>query len=331
MKKVYFFMVAILATSTVISQDNGDTLSFESFDLNSNDYFHGVEGVIDFSIGDIILSNSYTLESWGDNWEGFAVSKVQDNTTSGFENQYAAFTNGGANGSEKYGIYFSGYTPQKMEFTSKRTLKSIQVTNTTYTGLSMRDGYFAAKKFGSPNDANGNPDGTNGEDWFLLKIIPLDENDNLVGDTIEFYLADFRYTDDNDDYILDTWETISFPNDIVAKKITFELSSSDNGDWGMNTPSYFAFDNLVSEEYSLGIMDTKSATAMIYPNPATDKLTVVSNEKAEMELYNSLGQTMKTGTLNGTLSIDVSTLPAGVYRVSLKSNSGTSIQKIIIQ
>lgn len=324
-------MVAIMATSTVISQDSGDTLSFESFNLNSSDYFNGVEGVNDFNIGDINLSNSYTLESWGDNWGGFAVSKVQDITTAGFGNQYAAFTNGGANGSEKYGIYFTGYTPQKIEFTTVRTLKSIQVTNTTYAAISMRDGDFAGKQFGSPNDAYGDPDGTNGEDWFLLKIIPLDENDDLVGDTIEFYLADYRFADDNDDYIINAWETINFPNDLVAKKLTFELSSSDNGDWGMNTPSYFALDNLVSEEYVLGIASTKSLNATIYPNPATDKFTIISSEKAEMELYNALGQTMRTATVNGTTTIDVSSLPAGVYHASLKSVSGTSIQKVIIK
>lgn len=331
MKKVYFFMVAIMATSTVISQDNGDTLTFESFNLNSNDYFNGVEGVSGFNIGDITLSNSYTLESWGDNWSGFAVSKVQDITTAGFGNQYASYTNGGANGSEKYGIYFAGYSPQEIEFTTARTLKSIQITNTTYAALSMRDGDFAGKQFGSPNDANGDPDGTNGEDWFLLKIIPLDENDNVVGNAIEFYLADYRFADDNDDYIVNTWETITFPSDIVAKKITFELSSSDNGDWGMNTPSYFALDNLISEEYSLGIAGAKTLNAKIYPNPATDKFTIASDESAEMELYNTLGKTMKTATISGVTSIDVSTLPAGVYTISLKSASGTSIQKVIIK
>lgn len=331
MKKVYFFVVAIIATSTVISQENGDTLSFESFDLSSGDYFNGVEGVSGFTIGNITLSNSYTLESWGDNWSGFAVSKVQDITTAGFENQYAAFANGGANSSEKYGIYFAGYSPQQIEFTTERTLKSIQITNTTYAALSMRDGDFVGKQFGSLNDANGDPDGTNGEDWFLLKIIPLNENDDLIGDTIEFYLADFRFADDNDDYIVNTWETITFPSDIVAKKITFELSSSDNGNWGMNTPAYFALDNLVSEEYSLGLSNAQAVNATIYPNPATDKFTIMYNEKAEMELYNSLGQTMKSETINGATSVDISTLPAGVYHVSLKSASGTFIQKVIVK
>jgi len=32
-----------------------------------------------------------------------------------------------------------------------------------------------------------------------------------------------------------------------VKKLGFALSSSDNGDWGMNTPAYFCFDNFGAE------------------------------------------------------------------------------------
>lgn len=330
MKKIYFFTVALFATTTVFSQDSGDTLSFESYDLGAEDYFNGVESVNNFTIGDITLSNSYTLEGWGDDWSGFAVSKVQDITTAGFGNQYAAFTNGGANGSEKYGIYFAGYSSQEIVFSTPRVLKSLQVTNTTYAALSMRDGDFAGKEFGSSNDANGDPDGTNGEDWFLLQIIPLDENDDLVGDTINFYLADYRFSDDNDDYIVDTWETIDL-NDVVANKITFLLTSSDVGAWGMNTPAYFALDNLVSTEYGLGLANTQASNTSIYPNPATDKFTIVTSGKSEMSLYNALGQVVKTETINGTATIDVSNFPVGVYHVSLTSEAGTVYQKVIVK
>src|SRR5690606_12561840 len=99
---------------------------------------------------------------------------------------------------------------------------------------------------GSVNGADGNPDGTNGEDFFLLKIVALDDQDQPTGDTVEFYLADYRFSDDNQDYIVDTWETIDFQPELTGRKLKFFLSSSDNGDFGMNTPAYFALDNLVS-------------------------------------------------------------------------------------
>ena len=35
-----------------------------------------------------------------------------------------------------------------------------------------------------------------------------------------------------------------------VKKVKFALTSTDNGDYGMNTPAYFAFDNFGAEKDS---------------------------------------------------------------------------------
>lgn len=324
MKKVYFFTVALAATTTVFSQDGADTLTFESYDLATQDYYNGSDEAGDIVIGNFTLSNSYN-SSWG-SWNGFAVSKVQDITTAGFGNQYASFANGGAAGSSQYGMWYSNGT---IEFNTSKVLKSIQITNATYAAISMRDGDEFAKQFGSVNSAAGTPDGTNGEDWFLLQIVPLDENDVLVGDTIDFYLADYRFADDNDDYIVDSWETIDLGN-VTAKKLAFVLSSSDNGEWGMNTPGYFSIDNLVANN-SLGIETLTELNAVVYPNPAHGQVTIAATETAEMELLNAVGQVVKTAVVNGTTTIDVNGLPAGIYHVALKTLSGASVQKLIIQ
>ncbi len=323
MKKVYFFTVALLATTNIFSQDSGDTLTFESFDLGTDDYYNGSDGNGDFTIGSFTLTNSYNSE-W-DSWSGFAVSKVQDIATAGFGNQYASFANGGAAGSEKYGVWYNG----TIEFGTAKVVKSLQVTNTTYAALSMRDGDSFGKQFGSPNNAAGDPDGTEGKDWFLLQIIPLNENDELVGDTIDFYLADYRFDDDTDDYIVNTWETIDLGN-VEASKLTFLLSSSDNGDWGMNTPGYFAIDNLVADN-SLGLYSLNQLNASVYPNPSEGLLTIDVKENAEMQLVNTLGQVVRTETVNGNAQIDVSTLPSGLYHLSLRSDTASHSQKVIIK
>lgn len=323
MKKVYFFAVALIATTSLFSQDSGDTLTFESYDLGTNDYYNGSDENGDIVINHFTLSNSYNSD-WG-SWSGFAISKVQDITTPGYANEYASFANGGANGSAKYGVYYGG----TIEFNTPRIVTSLQVTNTTYTALSMRDGDSFAKQFGSPNNAEGDPDGTNGEDWFLLQIIPLDENDNLAGDTVDFYLADYRFADNNDDYIVDTWETVTF-NNVVAKKLTFLLSSSDNGSWGMNTPGYFAIDNLVASP-TVGLNTLNQSNTRIYPNPANGQFVIDINENAQLELINAIGQIVRTETINGKTSIDINSLPEGLYHVSLKSDTGSYNQKLIIR
>jgi len=63
---------------------------------------------------------------------------------------------------------------------------------------------------------------------------------------VEFYLADFQFTDNAFDYILDGWTWVDLSSlGSAVKTLEFALSSSDTGMWGMNTPAYFALDNLL--------------------------------------------------------------------------------------
>jgi hypothetical protein len=173
-------------------------------------------------------------------WSGFALSRETNTTTAGLGNQYSAFAGSGASGSLQYVI---GY-PDPFNVFSTITLPageiplSLEVTNTTYAGLSMRDGDPFAKKFGGPSG--------NDPDFFKLTISGLNASDTVVG-TVEFFLADFRFANNAEDYILNTWAAVdlsTLPD--TTRKLQFNLSSSDNGAFGMNTPGYFAADNLTT-------------------------------------------------------------------------------------
>ena len=67
-----------------------------------------------------------------------------------------------------------------------------------------------------------------------------------MGD-VSLYLADYRATDPNDDYLLDQWAEVDLSPlvGLGARTLAFRLTSSDNGFFGMNTPAYVAIDNLV--------------------------------------------------------------------------------------
>ena len=91
------------------------------------------------------------------------------------------------------------------------------------------DGY--AKKFGKG-------------DWFKLTITGYDADDQVTG-TKEYYLADLR--DEATAYIINDWRYVDLSSLGKVKKLGFELSSSDTGDYGMNTPAYFCFDNFGAE------------------------------------------------------------------------------------
>lgn len=323
MKKIYIFAVAMIATQFVSAQDSGDTLTFESMTLGAESFYNGDDGAGEIVFGNLILSNTYS-GYWAN---GFAVSNVTDVVTPGWGNQYASFAGGGSN-SENFGVFYGSGT---IDFASDRQVMSIDITNTTYAALSMRDGDQFGKQFGSIYAADSvTVDGTDGEDFFLLKIIPLDATNNASGDTVEFYLADYRFADNNDDYIIDSWTTIEFDTaPFTAKKLQFELSSSDNDpQFGMNTPAYFAIDNIVSVEYFIGVKENKIDWS-IAPNPTTGIIVIKSAEQGSVSIRNNAGQMVVAETMSGTNAIDLSTVPAGVYFATIKTANGSNTQKII--
>jgi hypothetical protein len=58
---------------------------------------------------------------------------------------------------------------------------------------------------------------------------------------VDFYLADYR---SDEDYIINAWTWVDLTGLGAVYGLEFSLSSSDNSDYGMNTPAYFAMDNL---------------------------------------------------------------------------------------
>jgi hypothetical protein len=209
---------------------------------------------------------------------------------------------------------------------SGATFGNVSITNTAYAGISMRDGDQFAKQFGSPNGANGLPDGTNGEDYFYVTVYGWNSQDELV-DSLEIYLADFRFSDDAQDYILSDWTAFDLSNLNFSKYFTFRFYSSDVGGFGINTPLYFAMDNLEYSEYINTISEEEAVSINVYPNPARDRVYIKGNMKQFIILSN-LGKQVLSGETNDG-QVDVSGLPAGLYFVSDPERK--SVQKLIIQ
>ena len=82
-------------------------------------------------------------------------------------------------------------------------------------------------------------------DYFLLDVkgyTGAEGTGKQVGE-VDFYLANFL---GSNSYIINTWQTLDLSSLAGAESLQFGLSSSDNDPiYGMNTPAYFAIDNLV--------------------------------------------------------------------------------------
>ena len=225
------------AFALILNSATAAAVTFETVFLGPSGYRNGSGGEGNLTLEGVVFKNSY--ESLYGSWSGFAISNHTDTATAGFLNQYSALAGTGANGSQKYAVGYDAV----ISFNSLIDLngQGASFTNTTYAGLSMRNGDSFAKKFGGTTG--------NDPDWLLLTI------DGYFGgvqtaSSVKFYLADFRFSNNSQDYIVGDWKSVDFSALGTVNELRFRMSSSDNGTFGMNTPAYFAMDSFSVPEPS---------------------------------------------------------------------------------
>jgi len=221
--------------------------TFDDLSLAAESYWNGSDSSGGFQSGDAYFHNTFT--DWGGgatSWDGWAFSNITDNTTSGYGNQYSAYAGGGANGSSNYGVsyialdWMGSYDPipTRMDFVGTARGYPVQgayFTNTTYAALAMLNGEIPSKQFG----------GVTGDDpdWFKLIITGIGSDATPTG-AVEFYLADYRFADNRQDYLVNDWVWVDLSSLGEVTGLEFSVASSDVGDFGINTPTYFAMDYL---------------------------------------------------------------------------------------
>jgi hypothetical protein len=184
-------------------------------------------------------------------WSISSVNNVTVPTLAEFQNagdndyatpyEFSAYTvgsqslaGGGGGGSSNYGVMYDDGTPADGMVTlpAGTTPISIDITNTTYAALAIMYGDGFATAF------------TPGNGWFLLTINGTKSDGSSAG-SVNFYLADYRSSNSANDYLINQWTDVNLSSLAGAHTLTFSLTSSDTGYFGINTPVFFAADNLV--------------------------------------------------------------------------------------
>lgn len=254
------FTLLVAATICVLlspSTVKAGTADFENLSLAPESYWYGTDATYNNGSGDynFFQSGGTTFNNYHEYyfepafgydihyWESWGYSNKSDIGSLGFPGQFTAMGSGvsghnGAGDSANYGLAFVGffYTVPTVTFDTPGPVIGASFTNNAYAYGSMLTGDSFAKKFGgvSGNDA----------DWFLLTISGKDTSGAVTG-TVDFYLADFRFANNSLDYIIHDWTFVDLTSlGENVKSLEFGLTSSDAGDFGMNTPGYFAMDNL---------------------------------------------------------------------------------------
>lgn len=173
---------------------------------------------------------------------GIAVSRWNNMEDATYMNQCSVYYknangNAGNNGSKTFGAaYYSAYgveTPSVKftESTMYGKFDHMYVCNAAYTALSMINGDDFAKKHTYED-----------KDWLLLTITGKDIHGVSTG-KVEVYLSDFRT--ENAPGVLKEWKKIELGSlGDKVHSIHFEITGSDMGDFGINTPTYFCIDDI---------------------------------------------------------------------------------------
>ncbi|MBI5219991.1 MAG: DUF4465 domain-containing protein [Bacteroidia bacterium] len=238
MKNRPVIFLLVISFFSLISKTEAQTLStFENLTLPADSFWNGSDYSGGFTNGAGYFVNSFT--DWGGgitSWAGYAYSNMKDTTTPGYANQYSAFAGSGFGGSSNFAIGYC-YPTTKIKLNESQRPKVVEgfyVSNTTYAVIAMRDGDAYCKIFGGVTG--------NDPDWFKLSVWGY--HNGAPTDTVAFYLADYRFANNDSDYIVKDWRWVDLASLGNIDSIEMVLSSTDNGQYGMNTPAYYCMDNL---------------------------------------------------------------------------------------
>lgn len=205
-------------------------VTFEDLAGPPDTTWNGSDGSGKFTSAGVEFQNSYS-SAYG-SWSGFAYSNTTDTTTASYLNQYSAYPGHGAGGSATYAV---SYGDSVVKFSSSISLvgRGASIANTTYAALVMLNG-----------DSGFGTEAFTAGDWFKLTISGYQTG--LPTDAVDYYLADYRAGS----MLVNDWQHVDFSALGTVDELRFSLSSSDNSVFGgisyMNTPGYFAMDNLLA-------------------------------------------------------------------------------------
>lgn len=234
-----------------------ELIDFEDLNLSQNSHFEGADSTpYDYTA----TLNPWTSRGmtfplyWGVDtyygwdytwWYGVTYSNHTWTGTppAGLAGQYTAYPSGGAGGSSTYAVFFctadwdnGGQTYSfTLDLPAGKQIQGLSVANNCYVWNTIK--YGDEFGFTQPFDTG---------DYFLLTIQGLDGSGQpIAASPVEIYLADYRSQNPAEHYILETWQTLDLSSLAGAEKLLFRLSSTDVGQYGMNTPAYFVVDNIV--------------------------------------------------------------------------------------
>lgn len=322
MNKLTLCLLFLVGTCSLFAQTTAD---MEDLSVPVDSFLNGSEGTTGYASGNVFLPNSYN--SMFNSYTGWAVSTKTDTVTAGFTNQYSCAAGSGAEGSATFALA-NMFSPGVLHITNNGAGKQVEgayFTTNTYAYRSMLEGDQFAKRFGG--------DDGNDPDFFLLTIKGY-LADVLGTDSVDFYLADYRFADNADDYIIKDWTWVDLTSLGDVDSLQFTLRSSDTGVNGMNTPAYFCMDQLKTRNFPTAVAPQAQLDARFYPNPVQDIMQIEwqQSREGQLQIVDMAGTIVRRSRLQkGNQQISLEDLAAGLYLLRIQDGEIVQSQMFIKQ
>ncbi len=336
MKKT-IILFALLFTSIFVNAQIYETETFEGLTsvidsgqvLNGKSMFKKYEsGFGSFQFGWDTSYGGY----WAKNWAASRVIFNKEETSDFAKHLYAAKPGYGCesadydfvshSGSKNVFLVGQNNSGFRLNPTTRNATQVVQlrISNSTYAFNSMKFGDFVGKKFSAAD-----------KDSFVLIIT------GFLGSQKQFskrvYLADYRFTDVNKNFMLDTWQIVKFNQNETADSLSFTMESSDNGQFGMNTPAFFVMDNVTVALFPSSLNKIATKVVSSFPNPATHSIQFqIPSADTKVMIYQSNGMLCKLTQIQSNLdSVNIDDLSAGLYVVKMQNALGQTFNTKFIK
>ena len=229
MRKLLSLSLSLFLAVMAFAQDPA---TFEDVPLGSGGIWQPPVGENEMPSGGWLFTNSTQYGYWG----GFTASNRTDLNQSGLDAQYTAAAGCGYDGSTQYAVAYTMGVQTDVYATDGQlhTVTGCYVTNNLWTYQDILQGGYGELPYGGTTG--------NDPDWFKVTATGKKANGQTVG-TLDFYLADYRFANNEEDYVLDTWGWFDLSPLGNVATISFSLSSSRGSGYNMITPAYFCMDN----------------------------------------------------------------------------------------
>lgn len=248
MKKIFtLFAAALIATGAwaedqVFVMDLNNTTVPEAVEFNDDvwtETFNEQYSYIETS--PFLISHLYETSSWGGTyWDGFTISKKTENADHSNDgwiaNSFSSVPGGGVEDGEPYLVGYWGFYTGDDEARSCHIIfndgmyyrvNGVYVTNATWPYYECKNGGAFARAFNQEGDS------------FTLVAhgVHSDGSESTAQiELIGFHNGEFKAIED--------WQWWDLSSLGRVEKIYFTMTSTDTGDWGINTSKYFCLSRL---------------------------------------------------------------------------------------